>query len=110
MVTADRRSTISRRETVRETRNTLLTVPEVARRLRVSRQSVYRRIASGELPAVQLGGPGTPLRVDERELEAWVYGTPAGSFSSFLPEPEDPAERGDPRETVDSPPLAGGEE
>jgi excisionase family DNA binding protein len=54
-----------------------LTVPETAARLRVSRQTVYRAIAAGRLPAVQLGGPGAPLRVDERELEAWLYQLPA---------------------------------
>jgi excisionase family DNA binding protein len=83
----------------------LLTVPETAERLRLSRQSIYRRIAAGELPAVQLGGPGTPLRVDERELDAWLYGSAAG-FTPFS-RPEKPAERGDPRGTVDSPRPAG---
>jgi excisionase family DNA binding protein len=46
----------------------LLTVREVADRLKLSEKSVRRRIASGELPAVRLGGRGTQLRVDEREL------------------------------------------
>lgn len=41
-----------------ETRPRLLTIPEVAERLRVSRMSVYRRIEKGEVPAVRLGGPG----------------------------------------------------
>jgi excisionase family DNA binding protein len=35
----------------------LLTVREVADRLQLSEKSVRRRIASGELPAVQLGDP-----------------------------------------------------
>jgi excisionase family DNA binding protein len=52
----------------------LLTVGEVAERLKVSRWSVYRRVEAGELPAVRLGsGPRAPIRVDERELEAWLY-------------------------------------
>lgn len=55
----------------------LLTVREVAQRLRLSRWSVYRKIASGELPAVRVGlGPSSPLRVDEAELEQYVYGPP----------------------------------
>jgi excisionase family DNA binding protein len=52
----------------------LLTVEEVAARLRLSPKTVRRRIADGELPAVQLGGPGHALRI------------PASAF-------EDPAER-----------------
>jgi excisionase family DNA binding protein len=55
----------------------LLTVREVADRLKLSEKSVRRRIASGELPAVRLGGRGTPLRVDERELDQYVYGDAA---------------------------------
>ena len=47
----------------------LLTVREVADRLKLSEKSVRRRIASGELPAVRLGGRGTQPRVDERELD-----------------------------------------
>jgi excisionase family DNA binding protein len=55
----------------------LLTVREVATRLKLSEKSVRRRIASGELPAVRLGGRGTQLRVDERELDQYVYGDAA---------------------------------
>jgi excisionase family DNA binding protein len=55
----------------------LLTVREVADRLKLSEKSVRRRIASGELPAVRLGGRGTQLRVDERELDEYVYGDAA---------------------------------
>lgn len=42
----------------------LLTVDEVAAELRLSPQTVYRRIGAGELAAVQLGsGPKAPIRV-----------------------------------------------
>jgi excisionase family DNA binding protein len=92
--------------TTTATRSRLLRVPEVADRLRVSRQTIYRAVASGRLPAVQLGGPGTPLRIDEHELEAWLYG-PGGSFL-FSAAPL-PAERGDPPGGVDSPQPAGRE-
>ena len=51
----------------------LLSIAEVAERLGVSRRTVERKIRAGELPALQLGGPRTPLRVDERELEEWLY-------------------------------------
>jgi len=51
----------------------LLTVGEVAARLRVSRPTVYRRIAAGEIPVLRLGsGPRAPLRVDGAELETWL--------------------------------------
>jgi excisionase family DNA binding protein len=50
----------------------LLRVPDVARALSVSRASVYRWIATGRLPGVRLGGPGSPLRVPAGELEEWL--------------------------------------
>lgn len=47
----------------------LLTVPEVARRLRLSEQSVRSMIRRGELAAARLGGErGRPLRVDAGDL------------------------------------------
>jgi excisionase family DNA binding protein len=51
----------------------LLTIDEVAERLGLSRHTVERKIAAGEIPALQLGGRHSPIRVDERELEAWLY-------------------------------------
>jgi excisionase family DNA binding protein len=50
----------------------LLRIPEAAERLNVSRASVYRWVAEGRLPAVQLGGRGSPLRVPTGELEEWL--------------------------------------
>lgn len=46
----------------------LLTVPEVAARIRMSRWGVYALIRSGRLPAVQLR-PGGRILVDESALE-----------------------------------------
>ena len=51
----------------------LLTVPELAVRLRLSRQSIYRLIHAGILPATRLGGPSASLRVDRDELEEWLH-------------------------------------
>jgi excisionase family DNA binding protein len=45
---------------------------EVARRLGLSRSTVYRHIARGDLPALRLGQDGTTLRVRADELEAWL--------------------------------------
>ena len=51
----------------------LLTVPEVADRLRVSVKTVRRRIESGELPAVRIGtGVRAPVRVDGDALEEFL--------------------------------------
>lgn len=55
-------------------RRELLTVHETAERLGVSEKTVRRKIEAGQLPAVQLGGRGSAVRIDERELAAWLYG------------------------------------
>jgi len=35
---------------------------------------MYRRIQTGQVPAVRLGdGPCGPLRVDAGDLERWIY-------------------------------------
>jgi excisionase family DNA binding protein len=52
----------------------LLTVAEAARRLSVSERTVRRMLASGRLPGIRLGGPGTPVRIDPEEFERWLYG------------------------------------
>lgn len=51
----------------------LLTVVEVAARLRVHRDTVYRKLQQGELPFVRLGPRGA-IRIDEGELELFLYG------------------------------------
>ncbi len=50
----------------------LLTLGETAARLGLSRSSVYRKVRSGELPAVRLGRRGTSLRVRPEALERWI--------------------------------------
>jgi excisionase family DNA binding protein len=40
--------------------------------------TVRRMIADGRLPAVQLGGPGSAIRVREEELERWLDAPPEG--------------------------------
>jgi excisionase family DNA binding protein len=60
-----------------ETRETnLLTVSEVARRLNVSKPTVYRRINEGTIPALPIGELVGPLRVPADELEQWLYSDP----------------------------------
>ncbi len=55
---------------------TLLTVNEAARMLRVSRASVYRRIADGQIPALRIGDGHGPLRIPSDELDAWLHSEP----------------------------------
>jgi excisionase family DNA binding protein len=50
----------------------LLDVDEVGRRLGVSRQTVYRLVRVGDLPAIQLAGEGTSLRFDAGALQQWL--------------------------------------
>ena len=51
----------------------LLTVGEVALRLRQSERTVRDKIASGSLPAIRIGaGPRAPIRVRADELLAWL--------------------------------------
>jgi excisionase family DNA binding protein len=60
-------------ETAQEDAN-LLTVRQVAERLQVSLWTAYRKVESGEIPAVKLGtGKRSPIRVDADELERWLY-------------------------------------
>ena len=52
-----------------ETQDTeLLSVPQVARRLNVSKPTVYGRISDGWIPALRIGDGCGPIRVPEREL------------------------------------------
>jgi excisionase family DNA binding protein len=52
----------------------LLTVAEAATLCNCSAPTIRRRIAEGEIPAVQLGGPGKSVRIPRTELEAWLFG------------------------------------
>jgi excisionase family DNA binding protein len=51
----------------------LITVAQVAALLGVNEKTVRRKIAAGEIPAVQLGGRRAPLRIPVDKLEEWVY-------------------------------------
>ncbi len=54
----------------------LLTVAELAKRLRISRPTAYRLIASGRLRAYRVGPTDTgALRVDVRELDRLIHTT-----------------------------------
>jgi len=51
----------------------LLTIDKVAERLGLTPRSVRDKIKRGQIPALQLGGKRNAIRVDEGELEAWLY-------------------------------------
>ncbi len=46
----------------------MLTVPEVARQLRVNEESVRRWLRSGRLKGVRIGGPRAGYRIPESEV------------------------------------------
>jgi excisionase family DNA binding protein len=50
----------------------LLTAREVAERLRVTERTARNWCSDGLLPAMQLGGRGTHLRIPAGALEAWL--------------------------------------
>src|SRR5215212_8110917 len=50
----------------------LLKPTDVARRLGVSRSSVYDAAVTGRTPCVRVGGPDGPLRFLPQEVEAWL--------------------------------------
>lgn len=49
----------------------LLTIPEAAAALRLSPQTIRRRIADG-LPVVRTGGPRSAIRIDRDELDRYL--------------------------------------
>ena len=56
-----------------------LTVAEVAAALARSEPTVRRRIRAGELPAVQLGGHRSGVRIPRAGLQAWLWSGPRAS-------------------------------
>jgi len=84
----------------------LLTVAEAAERCRVSRPTYYRLARAGIVPAVRIGGS---IRVDEAELEGYIFCDPAEAPGA-PPGPAVPAERRRPEKVapeVDLRPPAG---
>jgi excisionase family DNA binding protein len=58
-----------------------LSVAEVAMKLGVSAVTIRRKIASGELPATQLGEPPASVRISRRDRDRWLEAhrsTPSG--------------------------------
>ena len=58
----------------------LLSVGDVALRLRQSPWTIRAKVRDGTLPALRIGnGPRAPIRIDPAELEAWLDGHLASS-------------------------------
>ena len=54
-----------------------LSIADAARMLDVAPITIRRRIESGDIPATQLGGPGSAVRIPRRALEAWLWSEPS---------------------------------
>jgi excisionase family DNA binding protein len=52
-----------------------LSIREAAVMLDVAPITIRRKIEAAELPAVQLGGPGTSIRIPRDALQAWLWAT-----------------------------------
>jgi excisionase family DNA binding protein len=51
-----------------------LRMAEAAERLGVHKSTIWRLVQTGRLPALQLRGKGSTVRIDEAEFERWLYG------------------------------------
>ena len=72
-------------------------VKEVAQALDQHPATVYRKVHSGEIPAVRLGSGTAGIRIPAREFEAWLYEAPGGPPR---PAPGDRVERRAPERAV----------
>jgi excisionase family DNA binding protein len=51
-----------------------LTVTEAAAALLgVTHKTIHRRIARGDIPATQLGGPGSHIRIPRAAFDHWLW-------------------------------------
>jgi excisionase family DNA binding protein len=62
----------------------LLSVPEVAARLRVSPETVRRYLRRGRLKGVKVGGQTSPYRVSEAEVRRIEHGAGGGGKGKGL--------------------------
>jgi excisionase family DNA binding protein len=62
----------------------LLSVRETATMLGVTEKTVRRLIAAGRLPALQLGPPGSSIRIPADELDEWLNSEPAKTLAERL--------------------------
>ena len=60
----------------------VLTIPEVSEYLRVSRQTIYRMLRRGDIPAFRIGGD---WRFNIEDLEHWIGRESRARKSEFPP-------------------------
>ncbi len=65
----------------------MLTIPDVAERLAVSRLQVYRYIKAGRLQVIYLNPPKGSPRIDVRELERFVEAVKRGQTTRHTDAP-----------------------
>ena len=69
--------------TARDHLGAYLTVAEVAALLRCSEPTIRRRIRDGSLPAVQLGGAGSAVRIPRAAFERLNQATKGAPLHEF---------------------------
>jgi excisionase family DNA binding protein len=68
--------------------NKLLSLDQVADHLRVHRDTVYKLVRSGRLPALQLGGRKAGWRVAEEDLQKFISNGKTATVSSLSQDDE----------------------
>jgi excisionase family DNA binding protein len=56
-----------------ETASEYMTVAQAAELLGIHQMTLRRKVWAGEIPATQLGGPGSPIRIPRAALDAWLW-------------------------------------
>ena len=72
--------------------NEILTIPEVARYLKLSKSKVYGLVATGEIPHIRIG---RNVRIRETDLAKWIETSlSSGHLSSSLISTDNGSRRG----------------
>ena len=64
----------------------LLSIPQTARRMRVSKSTLHKLIASKQIPVIEIGGSRRCLRVDPAALEEWLAAHTTGAARTEAPD------------------------
>jgi excisionase family DNA binding protein len=77
----------------------LLTVEEAAQVARVARSTIWKRVRSGEIPAIRVGSRTGPIRIPTAEYIEWLYGVAVREEEFEIPEEKSAAWSGIAAET-----------
>lgn len=72
----------------------MLTVNEVAARLKVSKSTIYNAVESGSMPHYRIGAGRGAIRISEEQLEAFLLGSLVEEGPATKPRPQDVQYRG----------------